>query len=170
MIVMRLSRTLCALFPVVCTVLIAAIVPSDHPSVPLDDQSLSLVRGADIQFAIKVATSCDAMGVNALQQLYGGTYYQQSACNSVNQGQVCGGCTKSASANVGTKGAYVPSGTGQTNTIVAQCGLVQAGTCGVTNPNSSPPVYGCVGEQVQVDSNGNPYGCSNLLGVANQSG
>jgi hypothetical protein len=171
---MEFTKTLPVAVLITVTALVGALCPvliRDHPSTPLDDQSLSSIRGADQQFVSSSTTSCDAMGVLALSQVYGGSWNQQSSCGGMNIGFLCGGCTVTRFMPIGlqTGGLAPPNTPGFWNTDVGACGNVQGGTCGILNPNATPPTYGCLGTVVATNpANGQPYACSDLIALASQ--
>jgi hypothetical protein len=169
---MRITKTRYLAVPIAVTTLIVgacSLVPCNPPSIPLDDYRLSTIRGVDKDFFRTGTASCDALGVQALQQLYGGGWNQQSGCGGMNLGFNCGGCTKTLSRPVGIQWSILLNGGGQMNNDVGPCGFVQGGTCGFTNPNTTPPTYGCLGVSVAINpSTGQPYSCSDLVAITNQ--
>lgn len=169
---MNLTKTILVLaliVPVTIAAGFCAVAPDEHQSTPLKDQSLSAIRGADMQFSAFGNTSCEAMGLMALSQLYGGTWVSESGCGVANIGFGCGGCTTVMSARFGTKGVMLLNGGGQQNADIGACGNVEGGTCTVTNPGGYPLTYACTGIAVAMNpNNGQPYACSDLIGVTNQ--
>ena len=157
----------------VLTMLITAtdsLVVPDGASVPLDDQALSSIRGADIDYNAFAPMSCENMGVMALNQIdQFHNYTPASNCTSVNLGQYCGRCTVTANSMVGINGPVVPYPTGQKNTSDPACGNVQYGICGVINPTTNPPTYGCTQLQVAMKGPNQPYTCSSLFSIRGQA-
>ncbi len=142
-------------------------IPWDPPSVPLDGQSLAVIRGTDLQYFKTDTATCASLGLMALSQLYGGTWAPENGCGVANIGFGCGGCTVVMSRSFGIQGVLV--GNGQQNGDVGACGNVEGGTCSVTNPGGYPLDYACTGIVVAVNPNtGQPYACSDLIAIMNQ--
>lgn len=146
------------------------LIVDDGASVLLEDQSLSLLRGADKDFSTFQATSCDSAAKTALSQVTGKPVIPDGGCASVNLGWPCGArCTNSVSGNYGVASTPNPFGRGQWN-MDRVCGFLIGGKCGASFPPTNPPTYACIGAGQVYDANHNPYSCSDINTVQSQSG
>lgn len=176
---MQPNKPFILLIPIVVAIATGGVCPlasSDPPSTPLDDRSLSAIRGADAQFQQILPQSCQSNGLTALNQVdpdpdgAGTSWYPQTAgCSWTNVGASCGGCTISSYNNLGVPPAAYVNGTGQT-AGTQSCGTLQAGTCGYYSPVVGTPGYRCLGIQAYLAPNGQPYTCSDISTLTNQSG
>lgn len=164
------------LIPIVLAIAFAGscpLAPTDLPSVPLDSRSLSAIRGSDAQYQSTTPSTCQGSGVAFLNlflpQNNGTSWVPASGCGVANIGFGCGNCTGGASGVSGVPPARHVNGTGQT-TVLQNCGNVQAGTCGVTNPGGYPLNYACQGMQPVPAPNGQPYACSDIPILQGQAG
>ncbi len=138
-------------------------------SAPLDERLLGSIRGADFDYTENFVNTCEQGGVMALSMLLSQSVSPASSCASVNLGFPCGDCTMERSTLVGSIANPSPPGMGMSNSDLGGCGFVRGGTCGVADPSTSPPTYGCVNQQIKKDSNNNPYSCTNLIGLKSQA-
>ncbi len=138
----------------------------------LPDSLLAATRGSDVYFRRELPASCAANAVSELGYIvdYQGVTYAP-ACSGGNLDFPCGKCVSSATATWGKLAVYSGTASGYYNGLIAKCGILQKGYCGLSadpaNPGAS--TASCLKPaNVVSPTTGEAYLCPDLNGVVEQ--